>query len=257
VKGAKKADPNAPPVMLARSYVNDAVARIKGMYKWAVSEELVPPSAYHALETVRGLKRGQTSARETPKKAPVPLKYVAAILRHVRPVVRAMLRVQTLTGVRSESICYAVPEQFDRSGEIWLWRPKHKTENLGKELIIPIGPRCQRVLRKWLDEAKPGAFIFSPRTISANRKYNRHYETQSYCTAVVRGIRKANRSRKPDDQIPHWTPHQIRHLKGTTVNDAYGIEAAQAILGHDSMNATKIYSGRRLSLAKQIAKETG
>ncbi|MBL9092280.1 MAG: site-specific integrase [Planctomycetaceae bacterium] len=187
----------------------------------------------------------------------MPLRYVAPVLRHVPRVVRAMLRVQVFTGVRSGSICNARPEQFDTTGDVWLWRPQHKTEYLERELVIPIGPRCQRVLRPYLTTARPGDFLFSPRSVANNRRYNKRYRSQSYCVAVVRGIRRANKARKPDEQIPHWTPHFIRHYKGDTVNAKYGIEAAQAVLGHDDMSATKLYRSRRLDLATRVAKETG
>lgn len=39
--------------------------RIKRFIKWAVSEELAPPSAYEATRTVSGLRYGRTTARET------------------------------------------------------------------------------------------------------------------------------------------------------------------------------------------------
>lgn len=36
---------------LSRRYVNDHVARIKRMFKWAVGEQLVPPATYQALSS--------------------------------------------------------------------------------------------------------------------------------------------------------------------------------------------------------------
>jgi site-specific recombinase XerC len=37
----------------------------------------------------------------------------------------------------------------------------------------------------------------------------------------------------------------------------YGIEAAQAALGHESLAATQIYSSARLDLARQVAMAEG
>ena len=40
---------------LCRRVVNQRVARIVRMYKWAVCEEIVPETTWRALTTVRGL----------------------------------------------------------------------------------------------------------------------------------------------------------------------------------------------------------
>lgn len=256
-KAPKSAGEGAVGDFLSRKYVNAQVSRIKTMFKWAVAEEFVGGSVHLALTAVSGLRKGRSSARETGKRKPVPLRYVKPILPHVPKVIRAMLCVQVLTGARSRSICQAKPEQFERQGELWIWRPRHKTENNDVELQLPIGPKCQKILARWLKDKKPDEFLFSPRSVRNDRRYRKHYDAQSYCVAVKRGIVKANRTRPSADQIPEWTPHLIRHFKGDTVNEVYGIEAAQAVLGHDSINATKVYTSRRLSLAKKVAKETG
>jgi hypothetical protein len=49
---------------LSRGVVNHRVNRIKRLFKWAVSEELVPSSVYEGLRTVTGLLYGRTTARE-------------------------------------------------------------------------------------------------------------------------------------------------------------------------------------------------
>ncbi len=36
---------------LSRGYINDHTGRIKRIWKWAVSQELVPPATYQALAT--------------------------------------------------------------------------------------------------------------------------------------------------------------------------------------------------------------
>ena len=52
----------------ARTLINRRIARVKRMFKWAVSRQLVSPMVHHALATVEGLKRGRTTARETAKR---------------------------------------------------------------------------------------------------------------------------------------------------------------------------------------------
>jgi hypothetical protein len=52
---------------VSRGYANKQVERVKQMFKWAVSEELVPASIYQSLATVEGLRKGRTAAPEPPK----------------------------------------------------------------------------------------------------------------------------------------------------------------------------------------------
>ena len=50
---------------LCRNVVNHRISRIKRVFKWAVAEELVPPSTFHGLQALAGLRFGRTEARET------------------------------------------------------------------------------------------------------------------------------------------------------------------------------------------------
>jgi hypothetical protein len=57
---------------LCRTQINARINRIRRVFRWAVSEELVPPSVYEALRTVQGLRFGRTEARESEPVRPVP-----------------------------------------------------------------------------------------------------------------------------------------------------------------------------------------
>ena len=46
-----------------RSYINRQIIRVRRIWKWGASQKLVPPSVYHGLQSVPGLKRGQSEAR--------------------------------------------------------------------------------------------------------------------------------------------------------------------------------------------------
>ena len=61
-----------------------------------------------------------------------------------------------------------------------------------------------------------------------------HYDTASYHGAIEYGIAKANKQAEKEgkEKIPHWHPLQIRHSRGTEVRRRYGLDAAQAALGH-------------------------
>jgi integrase len=263
---------------LNRRVINHRVGRIVRMFKWAVSEELVPVTTYQALKAVPGLQKGRTTAPEPKPVEPVPGGHVEAVLPHVLPEVAAMVRVQRLGGMRPGEVCRLRPCDVDRSGPVWFYRPPtHKTAYRGKPRVIALGPKAQAVLGPWLDQ--PGlatdGYVFSPRrAMEALRTRQRaarkskvqpsqvcrmrkkpkrlpgeKYTKESYARAVAKGCKRAG--------VPHWHPHQLRHAAGTEARERYGLEAAGAFLGHDKMSATEVYAERNLSLAAKVARELG
>ncbi|MEN1680590.1 MAG: hypothetical protein AAGJ46_13455 [Planctomycetota bacterium] len=49
----------------SRKYVNGQIGRVKRLFRWAASEELIPASVATALDTVEGLRMGRTEAKDT------------------------------------------------------------------------------------------------------------------------------------------------------------------------------------------------
>ena len=155
---------------LARTYVNKLAAKLVRMVKWAVGKELAPAGVYQALAAVPGLRRGKTAARETERVQPVDDATVDATLPHLSRVVADMVRFQRLTGARPGEVCDLRPGDIDRTGEVWLYRPReHKTEHHGRERTIYVGPRAQAVLARYLFR-EPDAFCFSPAEAVAERR---------------------------------------------------------------------------------------
>jgi integrase len=64
---------------------------------------------------------------------------------------------------------------------------------------------------------------------------------------TVNAWRKANR----------WSPNQLRHTFATEIRKAYGLEAAQVLLGHSKADVTQIYAERNSELAAQVAAKVG
>jgi integrase len=260
---------------LCRGVVNQRIGRIKRVFKWAVAEELVPHGVYAALATVAGLARGRSSARETEPVKPVPSAFVDAVLPFVLEPVRAMIELQTLTGMRPGEVCRMRAIDIDMTGAVWLYRPaRHKTEWRGKDRVIALGQRSQTILRPLLtlDTQAP---LFSPargvaakraalragrkspvqpsqvdrRSPRAKRRPGAVYNSRSYAHAIRRGCRRAG--------VPHWHPNQLRHNFGTEVRRRDGLDAAQVMLGHSRADVTQIYAEKDLSLAVRIAAEVG
>jgi integrase len=136
---------------LSRKYVNDSMARVRRMFRWAVAEELIPPAVFQALSAVPGLRRGRSAAKETKKILPVANEVVDATLPHLPEVVADMVRIQRLAGMRPAEVCIMRPYDIDRSTEIWTYRPQwHKTEHAERERTISLGPKCQTILLRYL-----------------------------------------------------------------------------------------------------------
>ena len=147
----------------SRKYINDSVNRIRRMFKWAASEEILPVSVYQALQTVSGLKAGRSAAREPELIKPVEEAVVKTTLPHVLAQVAAMIQVQYLTGARPCEVCilrattsrsrttacgYTARRPTRRNtwaargGSSWAPRPR---KSFGRGLIVP-----ERRTRPWL-----------------------------------------------------------------------------------------------------------
>jgi integrase len=55
----------------------------------------------------------------------------------------------------------------------------------------------------------------------------------------------------------HWHPHALRHTAATEIRGRYGLEAAQAVLGHSELRTTQIYSEKCLTAAREVMREIG
>lgn len=277
---------------LCRRVVNARVNRIRRVFKWAVSEELVPASVHEGLRTVSGLQYGRTAARESEPVRPVDTAAVEAVLPFVTPTLSAMIRLQLLTGMRACEVVLMRPCDVDRTGEVWLYRPStHKTQHLGHDKVVPLGPHAQEVLQPFLGRA-PEEYLFSPQESESFRNEHRavhrkpdrktkiypselrarelrkaeragrksrrpkraSYDVDSYRRAITYGIKKARRA---GVEVPHWHPHQLRHTRATEIRRRYGLEGAQVVLGHQSAEISQIYAERDLGLAVRIAREIG
>jgi integrase len=89
----------------ARSYVNQQLAVLVRMFKWAAIESLISAEVHAALDQVDGLRRGEAAARETAKVTCVSDQTIQAKLPHVSPVVRAMIELHLASGMRPGQLC--------------------------------------------------------------------------------------------------------------------------------------------------------
>jgi integrase len=276
---------------LSRGVINERVRIIREVFRWGVENELVPASILHALEAVRGLQKGRTSAREPTPVLPVDDAAIDATLPHLPAIVADMVRLQRLTGARPGEICILRPGDVKRDADVWEYRPAtHKTEHHGRERVIFIGPKAQAVLRPYLLRAAD-AFCFSPAESEAKRRAEQRDARKSKVQPSQQNRRKPNPLRTPrqrytkdgyhraiqracDQAFPppedlsedqakawrrehRWSPHRVRHTVATEIRRLHGIEAAQVTLGHARADVTQVYAERDLSKAAMIMRQLG
>lgn len=182
----------------SRNYINGNVDKIRRVFRWALSEELITPDVVTALASVTCLPEGRSEARETPPVSPVDDSTVETTLPYLPPVVADMVQFQRLTGARPGEVCSLCPCDIDRSGEVWLYRlDDHKTKHHHKQRIICIGPRAQAILRPYLLR-DANTFCFSPVESEQKRNSARRHARQTPMTpSQAARRRKNNRQRAP------------------------------------------------------------
>ncbi len=159
---------------ITRGVINDRIGRIIRMLRWGAAEEYVPASVVQACRELRNLQAGRCGdIPEQRDVKPVTLEQIEAVRGHLTSVLRGMVDLELLTGMRPQEVRNMTWGQIDRSdSEAWCYEPsRHKTKRRGKRRRIFIGPEGQRVLRQFL-KADPDAFIFSPQDSEAERFAN-------------------------------------------------------------------------------------
>jgi integrase len=261
---------------LSRGVVNARVNRVRRAFKWAASHELVPPAVYEALRTVAGLQIGRSEAPEGEGVKSVAVEIVKATLPNMPAPVAAMAELQLLTGMRVGEVLVMRAIDLTMSGPVWAYRPaRHKNTYRARDRVIYLGPRGQHIIRPFLTTDLT-VYLFSPKAATAARNAaarakrrserapsqlarkpktgpqrapGARYRPRTYRQAVRRACKKAN--------VPTWNPLQLRHTAATLIRAKFGLEAAQAILGHSRIETSQIYAERNMEHAEEVMKEIG
>ena len=250
-----------------RKQVNEYTRRIVTLFRWGVSVGLVETMTAWALETVKPLELGYPGTFDHPER-----EYVADdVIRRTLPLLpltlQAMVKLQRLTGMRPCEVFLMKVENIDTQSipGIWLYRlATHKTQKkTGKKRVIPLNATEQALIAPYLIGRKPTDSVFSPRTAMMERKpgmkvrveVGDFFNKDSYRVAVLRAIARANRQLPIEQQIPHWTPYELRHSAASAISVELGGEAATTQLGHTSATTTAIYLHREVEKLTKLAVE--
>jgi integrase len=273
-------DNQGNPIILTRKTVNGRLRLVKEAYRWARERGYVSQATAADVAAISVLKKGRTAARDSRAIKPVSHTVLDATARCCTAVVRGMIETQRLTGMRPGEVCAMKAAHIDRRGPIWIYvvpEEVYKLSHMEKagERKLPIGPRCQEVLRPFIEGRDEDAYLFSPRESAAERlrerraqrktplydshKHKRtygvsdrlrdHYDNDTYCRAVHYACKRAG--------VENWNPNQIRHTRATDIRASDGIEAASVALGHTNIRTTELYAEKNLQAAIEIARKAG
>src|SRR4029079_16069980 len=87
------------------------------------------------------------------------------------------------------------------------------------------------------------------RAATPKRAPRDHYDVDGYRRAIRRACGRLG--------LPIWFPLQLRHAAGTAIRKQFGLEASQAVLGHNELSVTQIYSEVDKAAAKEIMAKIG
>ena len=268
---------------LCRKTINDRMNRIRRVIAWAAEEELCGSEVLAGAKALQGLRRCRSRAREGERVRPVAWEQVEQVLGRVSTPVAGLLELMWHTGMRPGEACQLRPVDLDRSGPIWFYRPRsHKTQHLGRDRVIAIGPRGQAVLRRFLARVPPPLAdlpLFSPRSaireLHAGRRTRRKTPLwRSHLRAIERKRRRERRKEPGEAYTPNslrgavhraarmagaplWSPNQLRHAAASRIRREIGLEAARAVLGHASAHVTEIYAEMDQQLAGRVMGQLG
>jgi integrase len=261
----------------SRTYINSTVRRIKQVFRWGTERRMVPGAVWHELSALRSLPIGRCAARETEPVTAVPWSKVDPVLKHLPGPLAACVRLQWHTGMRPSEALQIRMVDIDRSGDVWIYTPNnHKNSWRGQARVVALGPEAMAVLKPLLrvdgghlispldavaehQEQKraarrtpltPSQLARNERNAAKEATVGDHYGLDAYRKAIHRACDRAG--------IARWSPHRLRHAKGTELARTEGIEAARIALGHKDDRVTRRYAVcAELDLAIAVARKHG
>lgn len=219
---------------------NLALTYIKRMYRWGAKYDLVSDSVAGSVHLCENLRSDHVEVRHKDRVLPVAWETVKATKAHCPPKVQSLLDVLWFTGMRPGEALMMRPCDIEKSGDVRVYTPRHhKTSHKGKVRKIVLGPRAWAIIEPLLPD-RMDALVF---------EYPSWKNSGNFAGYLERRCKRAG--------VPKWTANMIRHSHATRVEDEFGAEATQAVLGHSSLGMQKVYVEKSLRLAAEVARKTG
>jgi integrase len=150
-----------------RRQINDYTRRIRTIFTWAEQMEYVNPGKALLLKSVEALEEGHYGTFDNPDREYVPDDVIRRTLPFLPPILRAMVMLQRLTGMRPSEVFRMTVGSIDRESdaEFWLYTlAKHKTrKKTNRKRILPLRKDIQDLIAPYLDGKKADDAVFCPR----------------------------------------------------------------------------------------------
>ncbi len=220
-----------------RETANAQAKRIRRIFRWGVSWEMVSADVLQRLESVRSLAVGEVDKPDPPPRTAVSQAHIDAVRAVLRPFHRDVFDLLLLTGARPGEIFGLTGRMIERrQSDAWVAElSQHKTSRKGKRRVLVFNVQAQVILLRHF-QADPEARLFPGRR-------------DNFGHVVKRACIRA--------KVPAFVPHQLRHTVATRLVDAVGIEGAQRLLGHSAAAMTAHYSRSADRAAVAAAQELG
>ncbi len=196
---------------IVRKQCNHRMERVRRMFTWAVSRQLVATSVLEALKTVEGLRKGRTHAVEGRTVMPVADAHVDAVQPHVSRQVWTMIRLQRLAGMRPEEVTLMRTIDIDASGDVWAYRPRyHKTEHHDQDRVVYLGPQAIEIVRPWL-RLNLEEYLFQPAEAMAELAVKRRAARKTKVQPSQQSRRAQRPKKRPGDRYSTGSYRQAIH----------------------------------------------
>jgi integrase len=120
-----------------RNTINKYTRRIVSLFEWGVEMELALETTHRALKAIKFLPEGYLGTFDNPEREHVPDDVVDRTLPFMPPMLRAMVQIQRMTGMRPSEVFNMTVGCIDKTRVpgLWHYTPKsHKTERyVGKK----------------------------------------------------------------------------------------------------------------------------
>jgi integrase len=242
---------------LARRTINAMTRRVRQIFRWGVSRELVPIEVLQGLQTVEPLQPNRGGKETTGSRGSVPFEVVQQTLPHLPPLIRSLVLVAFHSGPRIGELAKLTTGMIDTTTDPWIAiLDQHKTSHKSKSRRLYFGPKAQSALQPFLLQDQPDEPIFSPLRVDARQQKRRgkrlpgrFYGRSSLQQVLRRAIDWAG--------VEHWSLGQLRHSAAVRITDECGLETTRQLLGHATISMSSHYSRGSEAAAKKAAKEIG
>jgi len=250
----------------SRDFVNHQVKRVRAIFRWGISKEIVPQVVADALGSLSALRPHECIAAEPRQRSAVPPEKLAAVRDVLKARNRDIYDLLLMSGARPNEIISLTTGQIDRRGEVWrVDLESHKNAHRGKSRTLFFNRTAQAILEKYL-HADPSKRLFPMLRSTFGSAVKAACEV---AFQMPEELRKPPKDLTPEQladvraRAKQWrrenvfTPHWLRHTVATKLADEMGTEAAQRLLGHAGKAMTEHYSKAADKVAISAAQRLG